>query len=98
MVRLAQDFAARYPLVQGQGNFGCFSGDTKVELYNGEQKTLAELVEMAHRGARVDVFTVDAHRNMLIKPMHAPRLVRRHAPVVKIPLDPAAEIVCTPDH
>src|ERR1044071_5331578 len=29
LVRLAQDFAARYPLVQGQGNFGCFSGDTK---------------------------------------------------------------------
>jgi DNA gyrase subunit A len=37
LVRLAQDFAARYPLVQGQGNFGCFAGDTKVELYNGEQ-------------------------------------------------------------
>src|SRR5438128_10277225 len=36
LVRLAQDFAARYPLIQGQGNFGCFSGDTKVELYNGE--------------------------------------------------------------
>src|SRR4029079_6132605 len=56
LVRLAQDFAARYPLVQGQGNFGCFSGDTKVELYNGEQETLAELVDMAHRGERVDVF------------------------------------------
>jgi len=98
LVRLAQDFAARYPLVQGQGNFGCFSGDTKVELYNGEQKTLAELVEMAHRGARVDVFTVDAHRNVRIKPMRAPRLVRRDDPVVKVSLESGAEIVCTPDH
>src|SRR5207249_734462 len=98
LVRLAQDFAARYPLIQGQGNFGCFSGDTKVELYNGEQKTLAELVDMAHRGARVDVFTVDAHRNVRIKPMRAPRLVRRNDPVVKVTLESGAEIVCTPDH
>ncbi len=98
LVRLAQDFAARYPLVQGQGNFGCFAGDTKVELYNGEQKTLAELVDMAHRGARVDVFTVDAHRNVRIKPMRAPRLVRRNDPVVKLTLESGAEIVCTPDH
>ncbi|HEY6202435.1 MAG TPA: DNA gyrase subunit A [Candidatus Limnocylindria bacterium] len=98
LVRLAQDFAARYPLVQGQGNFGCFAGDTKVELYNGEQKTLAELVDMAHRGARVDVFTVDAHRNVRIKPMRAPRLVRRNDPVVKVTLEAGAEVVCTPDH
>jgi DNA gyrase subunit A len=98
LVRLAQDFAARYPLVQGQGNFGCFSGDTKVELYNGEQKTLAELVDMAHRGARVDIFTVDAHRNVRIKPMRAPRLVRRNDPVVTVTLESGAEIVCTPDH
>jgi len=98
LVRLAQDFAARYPLIQGQGNFGCFSGDTKVELYNGEQKTFTELVEMAHRGARVDVFTVDAHRNVRIKPMRAPRLVRRNDPVVKVSLESGAEIVCTPDH
>ena len=98
LVRLAQDFAARYPLIQGQGNFGCFAGDTKVELYNGEQKTLAELVDMAHRGARVDIFTVDAHRNVRIKPMRAPRLVRRNDPVVKVTLESGAEIVCTPDH
>jgi DNA gyrase subunit A len=98
LVRLAQDFAARYPLVQGQGNFGCFSGDTKVELYSGEQKTLAELVEMAHKGLRAEVFTVDAHRNVRIKPMRAPRMVRRNDPVVKVTLESGAEIVCTPDH
>src|SRR3979490_1756416 len=27
MVRLAQDFASRYPLVDGQGNFGNIDGD-----------------------------------------------------------------------
>jgi len=98
LVRLAQDFAARYPLIQGQGNFGCFAGDTKVELYSGEQKTIAELVEMAHKGLRAEVFTLDSHRNVRIKPMRAPRLVRRNDPVVKVTLESGAEIVATPDH
>src|SRR6185503_18406360 len=98
LVRLAQDFAARYPLVQGQGNFGCFTGDTKVELYNGEQKPFTELVDMAHKGLRAEIFTVDPHRNVRIKPLRAPRLVRRNDPVVKVTLESGAEIVCTPDH
>ena len=98
LVRLAQDFAARYPLVQGQGNFGCFAGETKVELYNGDQKPFTELVEMAHKGLRAEIFTVDPHRNVRIKPLRAPRLVRRNDPVVKVTLESGAEIVCTPDH
>jgi DNA gyrase subunit A len=98
LVRLAQDFAARYPLVQGQGNFGCFAGETKVELYSGEQKAFTELVEMAHKGLRAEIFTVDPHRNVRIKPLRAPRLVRRNDPVVKVTLESGAEIVCTPDH
>ncbi len=98
LVRLAQDFAARYPLVQGQGNFGCLAGDTKVEMYQGEPKTLAELVDMAHRGLRAEVFTLDAHRNVRIKPMRAPRLVRRNDSVVKVTLESGAEIVATLDH
>jgi DNA gyrase subunit A len=98
LVRLAQDFAARYPLVQGQGNFGCFAGETKVELYSGEQKPFTELVEMAHKGLRAEIFTVDPHRNVRIKPLRAPRLVRRNDPVVKVTLETGAEIVCTPDH
>jgi DNA gyrase subunit A len=98
LVRLAQDFAARYPLVQGQGNFGCFTGDTKVELYSGEQRPFTELVEMAHKGLRAEIFTVDPHRNVRIKPLRAPRLVRRNDPVVKVTLESGAEITCTPDH
>src|SRR5438132_11212628 len=98
LVRLAQDFAARYPLVQGQGNFGCFAGDTKLEMYQGDPKTLAELVDMAHRGLRAEVFTLDSHRNVRIKPMRAPRLVRRNDDVVKVTLESGAEIVATLDH
>ena len=98
LARFAQDFTMRYPPIQGQGNFGCFSGDTKVELVNGEQRTFVELVEMVHRGVRAEVFTVDSHRNVRIKPLRAPRLVRRNDPVMKVTLVSGAEIVCTPDH
>src|SRR5438270_8793051 len=34
MVRLAQDFAVRYPLVDGQGNFGNIDGDIVAETRN----------------------------------------------------------------
>src|SRR5205814_718268 len=37
-------------------------------------------------------------RNDRIKPLRAPRLVRRNDPVVKVTLETGAEIVCTPDH
>jgi len=98
LVRLAQDFSMRYPLVQGQGNFGCFTGDTKVELTNGEQKTFLELIEMVRTGQRGDIFTIDQHRNVRLKPVRAPRLVRRNDPVVKVTLSSGNEVVCTPDH
>jgi topoisomerase IV subunit A len=32
MVRMAQDFAARYPLVEGQGNFGNIDGDNPAAM------------------------------------------------------------------
>ena len=32
MVRLAQDFAVRYPLVEGQGNFGSIDGDNAAAM------------------------------------------------------------------
>src|SRR2546428_11208212 len=53
---------------------------------------------MATRGLRAEIFAVDAPRNVRIKPMRAPRLVRRNDPVVKVTLESGAEIVCTPDH
>ena len=32
LVRLAQDFAARYPLIEGQGNFGNIDGDNAAAM------------------------------------------------------------------
>gem|GEM_PF-24983 len=98
LARFAQDFTMRYPPIQGQGNFGCFAGETKVELVNGEHKSFVELVDMVRHGVRAEVFTLDAHRNVRIKPLRAPRLVRRNDPVVKVTLANGQEIACTPDH
>ena len=43
LVRLAQDFAARYPLVEGQGNFGNIDGDNAAAM----RYTEARLTEIA---------------------------------------------------
>ncbi|NNF07045.1 MAG: DNA gyrase subunit A [Candidatus Eisenbacteria bacterium] len=50
MVRLAQDFSLRYPLVDGQGNFGSVDGDnaaaeryTEARLSHPAMETLSEL-------------------------------------------------------
>src|SRR6201995_2432254 len=43
LVRLAQDFAVRYPLVEGQGNFGNIDGDNAAAM----RYTEARLTEVA---------------------------------------------------
>src|SRR6185369_11665887 len=44
MVHMAQTFAMRYPLIDGQGNFGCFTGDTQVVLADGRNLSFVELI------------------------------------------------------
>jgi topoisomerase IV subunit A len=44
LVRLAQDFAQRYPLIEGQGNFGNIDGDNPAAM----RYTEARLTEVAH--------------------------------------------------
>ncbi|MEI7620589.1 MAG: DNA topoisomerase (ATP-hydrolyzing), partial [Candidatus Falkowbacteria bacterium] len=46
MVRLAQDFAMRYPLVRGQGNFGSVDGDSAAAMRYTEAKLSAISEEM----------------------------------------------------
>ena len=41
LVRLAQDFAQRYPLVDGQGNFGNFDGDNAAAMRYTESRLTA---------------------------------------------------------
>ncbi|HEY63439.1 MAG TPA: DNA gyrase subunit A [Caldilineae bacterium] len=56
MVRMAQDFSMRYPLVDGQGNFGSIDGDSAAAM----RYTEARLAEMAREMlADIDKDTVD---------------------------------------
>ena len=48
LARLAQDFSVRYPLVDGQGNFGNIDGDNPA----ADRYTEARLTEVADPAAR----------------------------------------------
>ena len=58
LVRLAQDFAVRYPLVYGQGNFGNIDGDNAAAMRYTEAK-LTAVAESLLDGLESD--TVDFH-------------------------------------
>src|SRR5215510_11304023 len=56
IVRLAQDFSMRYPLVDGQGNFGSIDGDPPAAM----RYTEIRLERLAHEMLRdIDKQTVD---------------------------------------
>ncbi|HUG46042.1 MAG TPA: DNA topoisomerase IV subunit A [Sphingomicrobium sp.] len=56
MVRLAQDFALRYPLVDGQGNFGNIDGDNAAAYRYTEARLTAIAIQLM---SGVDEGTVD---------------------------------------
>ncbi|MCL2867321.1 MAG: DNA gyrase subunit A, partial [Clostridia bacterium] len=60
MVRLAQDFSIRYPLVDGQGNFGSVDGDGAAAM----RYTEARMSKLAtHLIGEIDKDTVDFYPN-----------------------------------
>jgi len=58
MVRLAQDFSLRYPLVQGQGNFGNIDGDNAAAYRYTEARLTKTAIQLM---AGLDEGTVDFH-------------------------------------
>ena len=48
MVRLAQDFAVRYPLVEGQGNFGNIDGDNAAAMRYTEAVVVTGIPHKGH--------------------------------------------------
>jgi DNA gyrase subunit A len=60
LVRLAQDFSMRYPLVDGQGNFGSVDGDAPAAMRYTEARLTAVSGEML---ADIDKETVDFEDN-----------------------------------
>src|SRR3989339_668789 len=79
MVRMAQDFSLRYPLVDGQGNFGSVDGDSPAAMRYTEAKLSHMAVEML---ADIDKETVDFGPNFdeslqepLVLPSRIPNLL-----------------------
>ena len=60
LVRLAQDFSMRYPLVDGQGNFGSVDGDSPAAMRYTEARLTAISAELL---ADIDKETVDFEDN-----------------------------------
>ncbi len=60
LVRLAQDFSLRYPLVDGQGNFGSIDGDPPAAMRYTEARMAGTAVEMM---ADLELDTVDVEPN-----------------------------------
>ncbi|MFP5343380.1 MAG: DNA gyrase subunit A [Candidatus Limnocylindria bacterium] len=60
LVRLAQDFSMRYPLVDGQGNFGSVDGDSAAAMRYTEARLTGIASEML---ADIDKDTVDYEDN-----------------------------------
>lgn len=79
MVRLAQDFAMRYPLVHGQGNFGSMDGDNAAAMRYTEAKLHALAEELM---LDIDKKTVDfipnydgSHEEPKVMPAKLPNLL-----------------------
>jgi DNA gyrase subunit A len=79
MVRMAQDFAMRYPLVRGQGNFGSMDGDSAAAMRYTEAKLAGIAEEMM---LDIDKDTVDfipnydgSHKEPQILPAKLPNLL-----------------------
>jgi len=60
MARLAQDFSMRYPLVDGQGNFGSIDGDAPAAMRYTEARLATTAEEML---ADIDKDTIDFSAN-----------------------------------
>ncbi|HOC96464.1 MAG TPA: DNA gyrase subunit A [bacterium] len=79
LVRLAQDFSMRYPLVNGQGNFGSIDGDTAAAMRYTEvklQKIAEELLEDIDKNTVDFMPTYDnSHLEPVVLPAKLPNLL-----------------------
>ncbi len=98
LVRMAQDFSLRYPLVKGQGNFGCFTGDTKVMLADGRELPFVGLVAEHRAGKKNYAYTVNKMGLVAMAEIKNPRMTIEGAELVAVTLDNGETIRCTPNH
>lgn len=75
LVRLAQDFSIRYPLVRGQGNFGSVDGDPPAAMRYTEVK-MAQISEMMMLDIEKDtVGHIENFDATLLEPTYLPALL-----------------------
>ncbi len=99
LVRMAQDFSINHLLVEGQGNMGCFTKDTKIRLADGRDLNFEQLIEEQSKGKRHWTFALNNDTNLIeITEVKNPRLTRRDAELLEVILDNGERIRCTPDH
>ena len=98
LVRMAQEFNLRYPLIQGQGNFGCFTSDTKIKLLDGTSKSFKELCENYKGNQIFYVYSINRDGEVVIGEATNPRLTKKETELVEVTLDTGEKIRCTPDH
>lgn len=99
LVRMAQPFSMNHRLVEGQGNMGCFTKDTKIRLADGRDADFEELIKDYKEGKRNWAFTFNTSTDSIeISEIKNPRLTRSNAELVEVTLDNGAKIKCTPDH
>lgn len=72
LVRLAQDFAMRYPLIDGQGNFGSMDGDSAAAMRYTEAKLTAMAMEMLFDIDRGTVELLPNFDNTIKEPIYLP--------------------------
>lgn len=72
LVRMAQDFSIRYPLIKGQGNFGSVDGDPPAAMRYTEVKLTKIAEEMVHDLDKETVPWLDNFDNTLKEPKYLP--------------------------
>lgn len=88
LVRLAQDFSMRYPLIDGQGNFGSIDGDSAAAMRYTETRLAAITQEML---SDIEKNTVEFRDNFdgtlqepIYLPARLPNLLLMGSEVIKV--------------
>ena len=99
MARMAQDFSLRYPLIKPQGNFGCFTKDTKVRLCDGRNLNFGELIEEQKKGIKHWTFSFNHQTQEIeIAEIKKARETRENERIIEIITDNGEKIKCTLSH
>ncbi|PIY94624.1 MAG: DNA gyrase subunit A [Candidatus Levybacteria bacterium CG_4_10_14_0_8_um_filter_35_23] len=75
LVRMAQDFSMRYPLIEGQGNFGSMDGDPPAHMRYTEARMAAITTEMLLDLEKETVNYLDNFDATLKEPVFLPALL-----------------------